>query len=201
MRLTQGDTDSAQRRFEEGSRAAAKYDDHARYYLAYIDYKRGDYDRAYGDFRSIEHSASYRDVIPYYLLQMIEFRRGNYTYVVDNADRLLAASDDKVRADLVRVAAESWFRLGDYAKAVGYMKSYPADRMGREEHYITGYSLYRLARYDDAAASLVKVCGPDDELTQNASYHLGDCYLRRGDKARAADLFLHGLRAADTMPR
>lgn len=187
MRLTQGDTDSAQRRFERIPRGS-EYDDHARYYLAYIDYKRGDYDRAYEGFRSIEHSASYRDVIPYYLLQ-IEFRRGNYTYVVENADRLLAASDDKVRADLMRVAAESWFRLGDYAKAVGYMKSYPADRMGREEHYITGYSLYRLARYDDAAASLVKVCGPDDELTQNASYHLADCYLRRGDKARAADCF------------
>ena len=33
------------------------------------------------------------------------------------------------------------------------------------------------------------VCGARDELTQNASYHLGDCYLRIGDKQNAAKAF------------
>lgn len=34
-----------------------------------------------------------------------------------------------------------------------------------------------------------QVCGADDALTQNASYHLADCYLRGGDKQRAMQSF------------
>jgi tetratricopeptide (TPR) repeat protein len=46
-----------------------------------------------------------------------------------------------------------------------------------------------MARYKDAVEPLKRVCGADDELTQNASYHLGDCYLRMGNKSSAADAF------------
>ena len=34
-----------------------------------------------------------------------------------------------------------------------------------------------------------QVCGADDALTQNASYHLADCYLRGGDKQQAMQSF------------
>ena len=44
-----------------------------------------------------------------------------------------------------------------------------------------GLRLYRTARYPEAAEFLRKACGAEDALTQNASYHLADCYLRAGD--------------------
>lgn len=61
--------------------------------------------------------------------------------------------------------------------------------MGRNENYLLGYSLYRQARYNEARPYLQQVCGADDALTQNASYHLADCYLRGGDKQRAMQSF------------
>jgi TolA-binding protein len=45
--------------------------------------------------------------------------------------------------------------------------------------------LHRQVRYAEAAPYLREVCGADDMLTQNASYHLADCYLRAGDKTNA----------------
>lgn len=194
IRLKQGRLSESDERFSQIS-SKSEYVDHAVYYRAYIDYKQGDYERAGEGFRSVEHSASYAPVIPYYLVQ-IEYKRGNYRYVVDKGEALLNGADAELRADLVRVMAESWFHLDDYAQAVRYMKMYPAEAMGREEYYILGYSLYRLARYDDARVALERVCGADDALTQNASYHLADCYVRSGDKARAADAFAMASNAA-----
>ena len=52
-----------------------------------------------------------------------------------------------------------------------------------------GFSLYRTARYPEAVEFLRKACGAEDALTQNASYHLADCYLRAGDKQAAMQSF------------
>lgn len=194
IRLKQGRLDESDALFSNIS-SKSEYSDHAVYYRAYIDYKQGRYESAGEGFRSIEHSAAYSPVIPYYLVQ-IEYKRGNYRYVVDHGETLLKDADDSLRADLVRVMAESWFHLDDYAQAVRYMNMYPAADMGREEYYIMGYSLYRLTRYNEARAALERVCGADDALTQNASYHLADCYIRLGDKARAADAFAMASNAA-----
>ena len=38
-------------------------------------------------------------------------------------------------------------------------------------------------------SGLRKACGAEDALTQNASYHLADCYLRAGDKESAMQAF------------
>lgn len=87
--------------------------------------------------------------------------------------------------------AEAWFRLGEYSKPLDYLDAFvqAGGEMGRDENYLYGFSLYRTARYDDAAEYLRKACGADDALTQNASYHLADCYLRGGDKQQAMQSF------------
>ena len=61
--------------------------------------------------------------------------------------------------------------------------------MGREELYLTGYCNYVAGNYDRAIEQLSKVASGGDEWAQNASYHLGDCYLQTGDKQRAMSAF------------
>ena len=61
--------------------------------------------------------------------------------------------------------------------------------MDRDASYLEGFSLYRTARYAEAAEWLRKACGAEDALPQNASYHLADCYLRAGDKESAMQAF------------
>lgn len=162
------------------------YADHALYYNSYMAYAEGDFGRAREGFTALKSSAQYRDLMPHYLMQ-IDFKEGNYRAVVEGGDELILSSAAEQAQQIRRMMAESWFQLSDYAAAAKYMEAYKSGggEMGRIENYIMGYSLYRRTLLDDAAPYLREVCGADDMLTQNASYHLADCYLRRGDKKNA----------------
>lgn len=170
--------------------AASPYYDHAVYYKAYIDYTRGNYTASKAMFASLASSEAYGAVVPYYLLQ-IEYKEGNYPYVIKTGNELLGKSSASQRTDLLRIMAESHFRMNNYRKSLDMIRAFgkSGGAMGREENYILGYSLYRTANYREAQAALQKVCGADDALTQNASYHLADCYLKSGDKAMASRAF------------
>jgi len=168
----------------------SEYSDHATYYRSYIAYSRGDCESARRGFRVLENREPYARLVPYYLLQ-IEFDEGDYGYVVENGDALIEHASDSRRTELERIMAESWFHLENYPRTIEYMDRYVrgGGAMGRSENYILGYSLYRSARYAEAAAALRRVCGADDPLTCNASYHLADCLVRTGDKQGAMQAF------------
>lgn len=168
----------------------SEYADHARYYKSYIDYAEGRYGRAKQGFLALQRSDAYRDVVPYYLLQ-IEFREGNYRYVVENGEALARRAVPERRMEIERVIAESWFHLGDFNKTLDHLGAFTAagGELDRDGSYLMGFSLYRTARYPEAADYLRRACGAEDALTQNASYHLADCYLRAGDKQAAMHAF------------
>ena len=189
IRFQQGDYDDALRYFRRIP-SPGEYSDHALYYISYIAYVRGDNATARAGFTELSRSAAYGAVAPFYLLQ-IEFNEGNYRYVVTTGGSLIDRAAGERRTELERIVAEGWFHLGDYGRTEEFLDAYrrSGGEMGRNENYLLGYSLYRQARYDEARPCLQQVCGADDALTQNASYHLADCYLRGGDKQRAMQSF------------
>ena len=189
IEFVSGNYDKAYKLFSTLS-PSGNYADHGVYYKSYIHYARGEYKEAYSGFDSLRKSDNYAKVIPYYLFQ-IEFARGNYQYVVKNGDELLKQSVEGERTELMRVIAEAWYRLQGYNKSFAYMLMYQrgGGKMGREEHYILGYSAYRSTDYTVAIESLLKVAEGSDELAQNASYHLADCYIRRNNKRQAIHAF------------
>ena len=168
----------------------SEYADHATYYKSYIGYTRGDYATSKKGFSSLKSSEAYGELVPYYLLQ-IEYKEGNYPYVVKEGEALLPKSSKDQAKDLQRIIAESWFRMNNFRKAADYIRAFEKSggKMDRAENYILGYSLYRTTNYQQAQPALQKVCGADDALTQNASYHLADCYLKNGDKKMASSAF------------
>ena len=189
VEFTDGDYEAAYGHFDRiGSRS--EYADHALYYKSYIDYAEGRSGRAKQGFTQLARSDAYRDVVPFYLMQ-IEFREGNYRYVVEQGPELARKAVPERRAELERVTAESWFRLEDYNKTLEHLDAYAeaGGEMDRDASYLRGFALYRTARYDEAAEWLRRACGAEDALTQNASYHLADCYLRAGDKEAAMQAF------------
>lgn len=169
-----------------GSRS--EYVDHARYYKAYIDYAEERYGRAKQGFTTLARSDAYRDVVPYYLLQ-IEFREGNYRYVVDNGGELARRAVPERRAELERVVAESWFHLEDFNKTLEHLDAFrkSGGEMDRDASYLTGFSLYRTARYAEAAEWLRKACG----------YHHDGGGVGRGDPRHVVS----GGGMADLYPR
>ena len=189
IEFTSGNHDEAYKLFSTLS-PTGNYADHAVYYKSYIHYARGEYKEAYKGFDSLRKSDNYSKVIPYYLFQ-IEFARGNYQYVVKSGDELLKQSVEVERTELMRVIAEAWYRLQGYNKSFIYMAMYQRSggKMGREENYILGYSAYRSTDYATAIEALRKVAEGNDELAQNAMYHLADCYIRRDDKKQAIRAF------------
>ena len=187
IRFLEGNYREAKYRFSQVSKVSAYYP-HALYYYSYVVYREGHYIEAEDGFMKLESYPGYEALAPFYLLQ-IEYRRCNYDYVITKGEELLAKASSMTRNDILRVLAESYFIQGDYKTALAKIREYPEDMYGRQEHYIRGYSLYRLAQYREAVQSLSKVCGAEDALTQNASYHLADCYLNIGDKHEAAKAF------------
>ena len=165
--------------------------DHATYYKSYIYYSGGELDKAYEGFKSLEKSEAYSKLIPFYLLQL-EFERENYRYVTTHCDPLLKSAQGKERTAVMRLAAESWFRLEGYNKALQYITAYAQSsdgKMSREDNYLLGYTAYRTADYASAVEPLKAACDGTDNLAQNASYHLADCYIRLGDKRNAIRAF------------
>ncbi len=163
---------------------------HAQYCLGYAGYRMGDYAAAKRYFFTIADSEAYSNVVPFYLIQ-IEFSDGNYHYVTDNGARVLSMATGARAAELTRMIGESWFHISSWQNAVRYLTEYERTGavMNRETDYMIGFSDYMMGDYAGAKEYLVKVPGPDDKLSQNASYHLGDVYLRSGDKPRALQSF------------
>ena len=168
----------------------SEYADHATYYTSYMAYAEGDLSLSRQGFQALTQSPIYRDLMPFYLMQ-IDFKEGDYRAVVAQGDALMERTTPEQALQIRRIMAESWFQLSDYAAAVKYMNAYRANagEMGRLENYIMGYSLYRQTLFAEALPYLREACGADDMLTQNASYHLADCYLRAGDKTNAMHSF------------
>ncbi len=170
--------------------SGSDYAEHATYYTSYMAYADGDLNSSRQGFQALTQSPIYRDLMPFYLMQ-IDFKEGDYRAVVAQGDALMERTTEEQAQQIRRIMAESWFQLDDYAAAVKYMNAYRAGsgEMDRLENYIMGYSLYRQALHSDALPYLREACGADDMLTQNASYHLADCYLRAGDKTNAMHSF------------
>ena len=184
-----GDTEAAYGYFKNCS-SDPRYLPHATYYIAYIDYARGDLDAAKRGFSALAADPSYEPVVPFYLLQ-IEFQQGNYPYVIEHGIPLLAKSTESRQREISRIVSEAYFHQGDYPRALAYMDNYEklGGTMGREELYLAGYCYYADREYDRAVERLSQVASGSDALAQNASFHLADCYLQTGDRAKAMSAF------------
>ncbi|MFI3289624.1 MAG: tetratricopeptide repeat protein [Rikenellaceae bacterium] len=168
----------------------SEYYPHALYCSSYISYTEGDYPTAKAGFESLLSNEAYEPVVPFYLVQL-EFLMKNYDRAIEYGKQLLESSLDQKQMAIVRTLAESYFRLEEYEKALSLIDRYVSvgGEIGREESYIEGFSLHQLGRYQEAIEPLRAVCGADDEMTQNASFHLANCYIRIGDKKEALKAF------------
>ena len=163
---------------------------HAKYLLGYIAYTEGYLLDARLHFGSVADSKEYKHLVPYYLFN-IEHRLGNNRYVADSAEGVLEGLKGGRRAEVMRIAAQSCFALEKWKNAADYVGRMAEEgvTLSREENYLAGYALYRCGKWADAASYLRAAWGADDALTQNAAYHLADCYLRTEDKTKAMQAF------------
>ncbi|MFR9650686.1 MAG: tetratricopeptide repeat protein [Rikenellaceae bacterium] len=163
---------------------------HALYMRSYIEFRTDHYAEAKRGFSELKEFEIYADIVPFYLMQ-IAFNEGDYRLAIEYGESLIDKATKGAREELARTIAEAYFRLGDSEKTIAYLERSLAEgeEMSRYEYYIKGFSLHQLERYAEAAQMLKRACGADDEMTQNASFHLANCYLHLKDMRGALRAF------------
>ena len=97
------------------------------------------------------------------------------------------------KAELARIIGNAFFQFDDFVSAIEYYEYFEnrAKRnLSREDNYQIAYSYFMNGNFNNAIRYFQKVIKEDDELTQNAFYHLADCYIKTDQKKFASSAFL-----------
>ncbi len=169
------------------------YRDAANYYYAYIAYQENDFVTALFYFEKIQKNSEFADEVPFYLLQ-IYYVNNEFDKITEKGPGLLQRNikDRKKSGELARMVAEAFYRQNDFEQAIIYFDKYIADSrkaLSRDENYQVAYSNYMTGNYERAVSFFEKSISGDDEMSQNAYYHLADCYLKTDRKSFAQNAF------------
>jgi TolA-binding protein len=167
----------------------------AQYYFAHIAYLKGQPQVALDGFEKIAEHPDFAELVPLYITQLLH-ATGQFDRLKEYAPPLLDESsglEDDAVAEVAHLLGDAWYRDEDFATASPYLELAweGTDGPGRnpEFAYAMGYTRYRLGDWRGALDCLPLATYGEDELAQNAAYHMADCYLEMGDRARAKQAF------------
>lgn len=168
-----------------------KYSIPATYYYAHICYQERNYETALQHFEKIANDETFRDVVNFYIVQIYSMQ-GKYEEVLTKALPLLEGPADKKTAEIARLTADAHYHNGQYKDAITYFNRYLASNpksVTRADYYELGFSYYLTGDFNQAIKNFQQVAVNQDSLSQNAYYHLGDCYLKTNQKRYAFNAF------------
>ena len=105
---------------------------------------------------------------------------------------LVRNNKNKRAPEVAKIVGDAFFKLKQYDSSLIYLKIYEEknkQQLSREDIYLLGFAYYKNSKYSEAAKYLERIATIDDSLSQNANYHLADCYLKLDDKNKARQAF------------
>lgn len=180
----------ASRAFFEIKDTKNRYSAPATYYYSHIAYHDKNYATALKGFQKLSNDETFAPLVPYYISQIYYLQR-QYDKVIEYAPPLLESASTRRAPEIARLISESYYRLRLYDKAVPYIEQFieKAQNLSREDNYLVGFVYYRNNNLEEAVKYLERVPTDEDTLSQNAYYHLADCYLKLDQKAKARQAF------------
>ena len=167
----------------------------AQYYFAHISYIKGQPQVALDGFENIAEHPDFKELVPLYITQLLH-ATGQFDRLKEYAPPLLDESsglDEESVAEVAHLLGDAWYRDEAFETASPYLELAweGTDGPGRnpEFAYQVGYTRYRLGDWRGALDCFPLAAYGEDELAQNAAYHMADCYLEMGDRARAKQAF------------
>ena len=157
------------------------------YYYAYCEYQNKNYAAALPEFLQIENNYEYRNIVPYYIVQIYYFQK-KYDEVTTRAESLLKNNPkNPSNSEIYRIMGEISYEKRDFGKAIEYLKNYEelSPQVLRNDIYLLGLCYYETAIYPDAVKYLSQATTQQDEMSENAYLHLGNAYVKLGDKTNA----------------
>lgn len=167
-----------------------KYGAQAKYYYGYMAYQDDDYDEADKYLNQVADNKGFDDEIPYYLAN-IKFKTGKFQEAIDAAIPLLEKSNGIQQSELNKIIGESYFNLNEFESAIPYLLEYKGKKgkWNNTDYYLLGYAYYQQKNYDDALIWFTKIIDGNNSVSQNAYYHMGECYLKSDKKQEALNAF------------
>jgi tetratricopeptide (TPR) repeat protein len=168
----------------------AIYGNDSKYYYGFIAYKLEEYGIAASTLSEIADTESYKAEISYYLLD-ISFKTGQFKRCIKVGLALLETIDKKLTSEVSKIIGESYFNLKKYTKAIPYLKGYKGTKpkWNNTDFYQLGYAYYKQNDFKNAINNFNKIIDEKNIVSQNAYYHLGECYLYLEKKAAALNAF------------
>lgn len=189
------DSEGAKKSFAEIKDTDSKYADPALYYYAHLAYEEGNYETALEAFTKLGRSEKFAPIAPYYISQ-IYYNQKKYDKLLEYAPSVYKSASKKRKPEIAKMIGEAYYHKGEYEKSLEYLERYAEAAGSRnltaDDLYQLGYTFYKAEKYDKAVNYFSKVTGENDTLSQNAYYHLGDCYLKTEKKNEA----MHAFKAA-----
>ncbi len=166
------------------------YSKPANYYWAHIMYLQENYESALQAFSKLNGDPTYSKVIPMYVSH-IYYKQQRYNEVVEYSVPILDEVEEEHKTELSKIIGDSYFHMREYKKAIPYLETYyeSPGLKTREDNYLLGYSYYTTGQYENAAPLLESASRGNDEMAQNAYYHLADTYINLDEKEKARVAF------------
>ena len=183
--------DKAKKDLYELKDVDTKYSAPANYYYSHIAYLQKNYETALQGFNRLIGHPSFGPVVPYYIAQTY-YLQGKYDDVIKYAPPLLDSAGTKRAPEIARIIGESYYRTNKFKEAIPYLKKYEEGRgMYPKDYYQLAYAYYKTGDCDNAITYFKNTVSgnPQDTLAQNAYYHLGDCFIKKGNKDEARNAF------------
>lgn len=175
--------------FYEVRNSTSQYGAPSLYYYAHIAYNEKSYQIALEGFEKLLSDKRFKEVVPYYITQ-IYYLQGRYSDVTKFAPAFADSVKSTSMNNMNHLIGDAFFRIGKYDEAVLYLEMYNVkSNTTREEDYQLGYAHYRSSNYDKAIQLFDRVSQVKDTLGQIALYHIGECYLKKGNNAYARTAF------------
>ena len=167
-----------------------KYGAQAKYYFGYMAYQDDDYTEADKYLNQVANDQNFDDDIPYYMAN-IKFKTGKFQEAIDAATPLLAKSNGIQHSELSKIIGESYFNLNEFENAVPYLLDYKGKKgkWNNTDYYLLGYAYYQQKDYEEALIWFTKIIDGNSAVSQNAYYHLAECYLKSDRKQEALNAF------------
>jgi tetratricopeptide (TPR) repeat protein len=184
------DLDKARYAFGEIKDIDTKYTAPALYFYSHINYLQKNYQTALDGFLRLRTDENFGPIVPYYITN-IYFVQKKYNEVIAYAPSLMQNVSEKRVAEVSRIIGESYYELAKYQEALPYLEKYmeKAPSVSSEDKYELAYAYYKTGELQKASKLFESISGDQSLLSQNALYHLADCYLRLNDKSSARMAF------------
>jgi TolA-binding protein len=184
------DYENARANFYEILEAESVYTGPATYYYSHIHYEQGNYETALMGFRNIDDDPLFSGIAPYYISQIL-FLQKKYDEVIEYAPPFMDSVSERRLGEVAKIIGESYFMQNDFKEAIPYLETYRSNTNSYTIHdrYQLAYAYYQNQEYESALPLFEGISYRNTEIAQSALYHLGDCYMKTGDKNKARIAF------------